>query len=320
MEFKEQEFELVSEYFLHQTGRLNLPSSLEIASPTSPSTRILVLGENQEQRFVIKILREGFPTDKNIEHLENEMRVQFALKALGFRSKEYLLVDTDPKNLIKTPFYVSSYLKGQSLENSDRQEIEEITPRVLDYLFRLHVSTITNNFGFINTPLDSTQDRFSEFEAKYLLADIARDSIPFSVEQRENLTRTINSLDRVTRFCLAHCDVTVRNTLWNGKDIDLIDWTYSHYSEPGFDIANVVFWLAECGLANQLEVELLRSDQRYKGIGFDIAPSFLFYLSQRYIEYGRIKGKSYIEKGKILQKYTPSNIKGVLESIQDVII
>jgi len=314
----ERRFYEISRYFLREKGNVK-SIFIETVSDYHPFTRILRIQylDGREEKFVIKILKnKRSNSDKSVLDLLHEIAVQQKLKELGFQVRDYLLIETSENNLLGFPFAVGTYLEGVVLNKESPERVSVILPKVLDYLYELHSHTISTSFGYPDwSPKGSgrkIEERFGKFESKYLLADIKRDNIEFTPSEKSILFRAISSLDRAKLFCLCHCDVTLSNIIWNGREVHLIDWSYSHFTEPMFDVAYVIFWLLEFGFIDQAEREIRRSFKKYERLGFDFVPRFLFYLAHKYIEFGRFKGKAYIERGKKLLKAVPS---GSLEEI-----
>jgi thiamine kinase-like enzyme len=324
-EWDERKFYEIARYFLRGNGNVKT-ISIERVSDYHPFTRILRVQylDGKEEKFVIKILKsKRSNSDKNVLDLLHEVAVQEKLKELGFQVRDYLLIETSENNLLGFPFAIGTYLEGVSLNKESPERIVRVLPKVLDYLYKLHSTTVSNSFGYPDwSPKGrgkKIKDRFGEFESKYLLADIKRDNIEFTPSEKKVLLRAINSLNRAKLFCLCHCDVTLSNIIWNGRGVHLIDWSYSHFTEPMFDVAYVIFWLLEFGFLDQAEREIRRSFKKYERLGFDFVPRFLFYLAHKYIEFGRFKGKAYIERGKKLLKAVPSrSLEEILRNCTEI--
>lgn len=324
MKAREESFVKIARYFIKKQEKKAKIVSLKRMPGDNSTTKILRIkseGKNKKETFVIKILEEAFPTDKNVSHLQNEITIQGILKVLGFTVKDCLLVKLNSNNPTGIPFAVSTFIEGKNLNVAAKREIPFLVPKVLDYLYSLHSKTLSPSFGYIekNNFLEPTLS-FGELESIYLRADIQRDNINFTYQEKKALCRAIKCLDKAKSFCLCHCDVTLRNTLWDGSEPHLIDWTYSRFAEPAHDIAHVIFWLADLGLKNQIQKELAYAFKRYQKLRLNIISRFPYYLGQRYIEFGRIKGKDYIEKGKYLLKCVPTKtLKGLLRCINKAI-
>jgi len=328
----EETFKKVARYFLRD--KKDIKSILLSGVPDyHPFTKILQVhfSDGREEKFVIKILKDKYlkdkqwNSDKSIKDILHEIAIQQKLNKLGFTIRKYLFFETTNDNPIGFPFAVVTYLEGGSLNTMSPQTVSFVLPKVLDYLYDLHSKTISRSFGYLLEPerryVGETDVRFSEFESKYLLADIQRDNIEFNATDRKNLTRAINFLNDTQLFCLCHCDITLSNIVWDGSNIHLIDWTYSHFTDPTFDIAYTIFWLLKFGFFDQVRKEIQRSFERYKLLGFNIIPRFLFYLAYKYIEFGRFKGINYIKQGKRLLKEIPSkSLEDLFSSIAKISI
>lgn len=308
-ENKNEGFEKVVQYFFHKKAIRPDVFTLETVSDKSPSTRILrtYFQDRRRETYVVKIPQSVLPSDKDPFHTQNEIRMQSLLRSIGLSSKDYSLVGLNLDNPLGFPFTVSTFLPGRNLDNANNEEISVVAPKVLDYLYRLHSRFQSESYGYLqDDSCDKPVVPYEQFESSYLLSDIERDGIMLTSREQDDLNRAIMNLSKAAHFCLCHCDVTLRNTLVSGEEVHLIDWTYSHYTKPDFDIANVIFWLADFRLKKVLSKELGRSSERYKDLNLDIVPDLLYYLAQRYIEYGRIKGNSYIDRGKLLLRYAPA--------------
>lgn len=316
---KDQVFEDVARYFLQ--GKEEIEGiSLEKAPEYHPFTRILVITSTngRKERAVIKVFEtEQVFSDKTLPDILNEIAVQQILKRMGFKTREYLLLQSSSDNPSGVPFVISSYIEGETLNMLSGEEVALLTPKMLDYLYRLHSQTISDFFGYLE---GRKRGSFGEFESEYLLADIKRDSLIFNSQEMADLAQAIQSLNEANVFCLCHCDATLSNIIWNGSNIHLIDWSYSHFSEPAYDLAYIIFWLLEFGYIQEARKEIIKFFERYKAIGFDIVPRFLFYLAQKCIEFGRVKGEViYIERGKQLAREVPTNSLGdLLQSITKI--
>jgi len=322
---QEEDFKRMIEYFLRDKRGIRTVL-IEKVPDHHPFTRILKVcfPDGREERFVAKILKsERGTADKSVSDILHEIAIQRELKKLGFAVREYLLFETTRDNPIGFPFSIATHLKGNSLNIMPLQTASFVIPKILDYLYDLHSKTISNSFGYSLEPkgryTKKASIRFAEFESKYLLADVQLDNIEFNTIERKDLMRAINFLNNARLFCLCHCDVTLSNIIWDGSNVHLIDWSYSHFSEPTFDIAYTIFWLLEFGFLDQAREEIQRSFERYQLLGFTIVPRFLFYLAYKYIEFGRFKGVSYIKQGKQLLKEIPSkSLEDLLSSITKI--
>lgn len=313
MEIKDKDFERVAKYFM-QSRKITGEFSIEKIVGGSPTNRLLRVGKRRI--FMIKLLTELFPSDKNTFHLQNEIAIQEIIRSLGLFAKRYLLVELSFDNPTGVSFAVSTYIPGRSLVEVDEEEITFLVPKVLDYLFFLHSRTISQSFGYLREGvLRESILPFGQFESAYLWADIQRDDIKFLPQEEESFRQAVEHFNQVELFCLCHWDVTRGNTLWDGFKVHLIDWSYAHYADPASDIAGVIFWLMELGLRAQIRRELTRSHERYQRLGFNIVSTLPFYLGQRYIEVGRLRGKRYIEKGKEFLECTPRSLEELIRAI-----
>lgn len=101
--------------------------------------------------------------------------------------------------------------------------------------------------------------------------------------------------------------------IWDGEQPHLIDWAFARFANPAHDVAHILFWLIEGGLWDAAFKEYRRAKSRYRSLGFsfDVLP---FYLGQRYIEFGRIQGREYIEQGlEIIGTYTSGSFEKLFE-------
>ena len=152
--------------------------------------------------------------------------------------------------------------------------------------------------------------------AQYIFrADMDRDGIRLSPHAQRGLSEAIVLLNAQRLFCLCHCDITLRNAIWDGVEPHLIDWALSRFCHPASDVANVLFWLTECGMIDSALAEFRKAETRYQEINFSLIDILPFYLGQRYIEFGRIRGDEYIQHGmKVLGMIGRSDqIKNILQ-------
>lgn len=324
-DLSEGAFKRVAKYFLRDKKDIK-SLSLDRVPDHHPFIRILQVqfANGREERFVVKILKDGqWNADKTVGDVFHEITIQRELKRLGFTTRDYLLVKTDSNdNPVRFPFSVSTYLKGDPLSVMPISIISSVIPKVFDYLYNLHSRTISNSFGYSPNSKERYQKgsvNFGRFESRYLLADIKRYNIAFNDQETKDLMRSIDFLNEAELFCLCHCDATLSNIIWDDPNVYLVDWTYSHFTEPTYDIAYLIFWLLEFKLLNQAEKEIKRAFKRYQPLGFDIISRFPFYLAHKYIEFGRIKGIHYIEQGKQLLKEIPTmSLEDLLSSFTKI--
>lgn len=296
MRVTEDDFLGIVDYLIRNRKLFKKVHSINKVLSGSSTTRMI---QTEKGKFLLKIFWEPFPSDKNFFHLQNEIIVQRIIKNFGFPVKKYLFIELMPNSLTRFPFTVSEYVLGKNLENISKDEMTFIIPQIIESLFNLHSMSISRSFGYLTKEhFFGPNFPFEEFESYYLKEDIQRDKIDFSDEEKRNLNLAIKSLRKNEFFCLCHWDITGRNIIYDGSLAKLIDWGYSHYTDPASDIAGVLFLMAELNLAKQLRENITDLQERYLRLGFDIFRTLPFYLGQRYIEVGRIKGMSYIRKAK----------------------
>jgi hypothetical protein len=267
----------------------------------SPSSRLLFLEnlKGEQEIYVIKVPYIGKmkPSKSWVFYLENEILVQSFLSDLGFLVKKYLLYDICSD--MDKCFSIATYLPGPTLKELNQESLKKVVPLVLDYLFKIHSTNFSKNYGYIlNKFLLFKGLSVGESETLYLRSDMRRDGIVLTKEEEGGLVHVENLLNSQRGFCFCHCDVTLRNTLWDGCNVHLIDWAYSRFTHPAHDIAYVIFWLCEEGLEKIATEEFLRAQQKYRTIGFELDQIFFYYFAQRCIEFGRIRGEKYINRGK----------------------
>jgi len=295
-------FEIAAMFFSKKIQTKKTTISIE-KIPRSPSTCLLHIKKELSKRetFVIKVPYIGKMSSDKIWtfHLENEILGQSLLHGLGFYAKNYLLYHFDDKP--ERCFAISTYLPGSTFEKMGKKNLADNAILMLNFLFRLHLRTQSTVYGYTTKkPLPFEQQTIGETETYFLRSDITRDNINLSNKEKAGLSHLIKLFNNQQRFCLCHCDVTLRNSLRSKNNVYLIDWAFCHFTHPAHDIAHVIFWLYEEGLIELAGREFIRAQQRYKRIGFQMGPIFTFYLAQRYIEFGRIRGEYFIDKGKYL--------------------
>lgn len=323
---KEEVFKEIGKYFLRDKKDIK-SLSLDEVPDHHPFTRILRVqfANGREEKFVVKILKdEQCNADKSVGDVLHEIAILKELKKLDLTTRDYFLVENNGiDSPVGFPFSVSAYLKGEPLSIMPVQIVSPVIPKVLDYLYNLHSRTISNSFGYSLNPKERCPTKesisFGRFESRYLLADIKSYNIAFNDQEMKNLLQAIDFLNEADLFSLCHCDATLSNIIWDKPNVCLIDWTYSHFTEPVYDIAYLIFWLLELKLFDQAQEEIKRAFERYQPLGFNIASRFLFYLTQKYIEFGRIKGVHYIKQGKQLLKEVPTrSLRELLSSIAKI--
>ena len=285
--------------------------SLKKVSNYHPHVRMLnIYRKNGDvKKYLIKVfVDQNEHSDKNLDSILREERVLKKLKNYGFLTKERVIVKEKGNEVIGFPFVVSAALPGRSINNLSKKAVALLADDILEYLYYLHKRTISSSFKKEFYPR-SLKKSFEELESEYLLSDIQRAGINFSEKEKDSLERAISSLGEVELFSLCHCDVTLSNIIWDGKDVNMIDWTYSHFSTPAYDLAYFFFWMIKYEFINELEKKMRKVFEMYKEIGFNLSAPFLYYLSQKYIEYGRMmegdERSHYIKKGKKLLSKAP---------------
>jgi hypothetical protein len=238
-----------------------------------------------------------------VEVLENEIQLQPVIKFHGLRAKDYVMVNLD-KDVSKC-FAISNFIPGVTLSKMPPDRVVELAKRLLDLVSGLHFKTVNRSFGYLRDIHKKSVDTgFGIFCTKYLLADIQRDGIPVNKSVKKGLDKAIAYLDQIKLFCLCHCDITLRNTLLDGGAIVLIDWASARWSHPAQDLAHILFWLLEYGRLETVESQYWRVSREYLSLGFELEYTLPYFLAERYIEYGRLKGGWYIQKGlRILEEF-----------------
>lgn len=289
-------FEIAAEQFLGlaQNRSKVIAGLLEV--PKSSSVRVLQLQniDGHIETYVIKDHSIGGFREYE-KWLENEITAQTVLTRLGLRAKRFVVVEVDLPEGSKR-LAVSDYIPGEILEEMGKKTLLQASLQLCVYLFRLHSNTLSTTYGFLDRQVQVSS--VGEAETEFLRADLARDGISLGLEAYRGLEKAKEALDQLRRFCFCHCDVTLRNSLWSNGQVHLIDWTIARFTHPAYDLAHVLFWLAEEGFREVAEEEYKRAESRYQALGFSLAETLPFYLGQRYIEFGRIKGERYIEQGR----------------------
>lgn len=265
----------------------------------SHSVRLLRIGGlngEPEERFVIKIPYVGMMETNPlwIRLLQNEVSLQGTLERLGFQAKRFPLVHLNSEDPAQC-FVISSYIAGTTFEEIDRATFISAVQLLGNYLFHLHSNTLSHVYGFLGG--DEIPSRVGIGETNFLRADISRDGIRLGLDASRGLTMAMNLLDEQKQFCLCHCDVTSRNALWDGTNPHLIDWAYAHFTHPAHDIAHILFLLIEAGQWRIVTDEYRKAIKRYAFLDPPLKSILPFYLGQRYIEFGRLRGQRFIEQG-----------------------
>ena len=197
---------------------------------------------------------------------------------------------------------VYNYLGSAFTYEKNINIIDTLAKTVYSKLFSLHSNTLSPNAGFGSfSPMYNIQSNNpSDYSFRFLLKDIDREKL----DSEKTITKLIVNkwtplLNQDKIFTLTHADVTLSNIILSGKkieDITLIDWTYSIWQNPCYDIANMFFWHYKyCGL--DLAVKELRAyTKKYKKIGLDIVTGFPPFFARKLIDYGRFNDKILIKR------------------------
>lgn len=289
-------FDVAAEQFLSLAQNRSKVVAGLLEVPKSSSVRILQLQniDGHIEIYVIKDYSTGGFKDY-IRWLENEIAAQAVLTKLGLQAKRFVVVRVDlPEGSRRLA--VSDYISGEILEEVDKKTLLQASLQLCSYLFRLHSNTLSTTYGFLDCQVQVSS--VGEVETGFLRADLARDRISLGIGASRGLEKTKEVLNQLGRFCFCHCDVTLRNSLWDSGQVHLIDWAIARFTHPAYDIAHVLFWLVEEGFQEVAREEYEKAESRYHTLGFSLAEILPFYLGQRYIEFGRIRGKKYINRGK----------------------
>ena len=90
------------------------------------------------------------------------------------------------------------------------------------------------------------------------------------------------------KFALIHADINQFNIIWKDSSYPiLIDWGYSEFGDPSRDIANLLFHIHK-DERDEFEKTYTSILSAYDDMHEQINKNFYFYLSLRYLIYGRV--------------------------------
>jgi len=259
--------------------------------------------DNDLPRFVVKVLDQGWDIDMKSIYRDQEVN-EYASNLIGVpRRKIVKIIEKNgPNPKVVVYDFLGLALREDSLEPA---ELVEYTKDVLDTLRRLHISTASRYFGSSLQETTRSEEKVNIGEAVscFLLNDIEKESLDTSGEAKRLVKEIWQPiLDNEKVFSLTHGDVTLSNMLLVGNGIALIDWSYSRWSMPSYDLSYLLFWLLKAG-EKELSIRLFADAKKvYASEGFDIEKTCPFFLGQKAIEYGRFKGRDWVDLGKKIFK------------------
>lgn len=263
---------------------------------------------NQEPLYVVKSL------DKNVawDVVENSVRREHDIAYYASTVVPELIPRTVAAWVAKTDMnpavVLYNYLGEAASPMMDSNQIKKIAQESMVLLQKIHLNTLSRNYG---VSLDDEKRVLERYPAglgsekvRYLLNDIKRDNLdPTGIIHKIISKKWIPLLDAQKIFCLTHKDITLSNILIkDGRVRTFIDWTHSRWDDPAYDIAYLAFWSVKLQGQGGIVSAISLAEPRYANSGFDIASTFPFYLAFKCIEYGRFKGRKWVDLGaKILE-------------------
>lgn len=144
---------------------------------------------------------------------------------------------------------VCSYQDGRSIDVPMMAD-PVISDKLAKQLGLLHKSTYFND-----NKKNEIFDRIDNF-INHINPDFKKDGKEIDIEDLNHrftiLRQEVEVLMKGRPLCLTHNDLLAGNILWDGKDVGFVDYEYSGYTWPEFDIAN--HFLEWCGF----ELDLTR--------------------------------------------------------------
>ena len=215
---------------------LNIPvdsSKVYLKQMSGGITNSVYMLKTPEKKSVVRIF--GNNTDRIIDRAEEQENMKTA-------------------NLIKiyATFengMVCSFQEGRSIDVPMMSD-PVISDRLAKKLGLFHRSTFFKKHGHnevfdrIQTFIDQTNPDLTKNGVQIDMEDIKH---RFTILQKE-----VNVLMKDRPICLTHNDLLAGNILWDGKDVGFVDYEYSGYTWPEYDIAN--HFLEWCGF----ELDLAR--------------------------------------------------------------
>lgn len=264
------------------------------ANASSPVTLILkILDPKSDWNITSKGIRKehdfSFYASKMVSGLESR-------KVAGYFKKT--------KNLPAIIFY--DYLGQAATKIDDPQKILSIVQQSLPLLTELHLKTVSKHFGKSLNVFQRTKEDYFEGVGmemiRLLLNDIKKDNLDPQGEIScliEKKWLPILNAEKI--FCLIHKDITLSNIIvQNGKVKAFVDWAYSGWEDPAFDLAYLLFWALKSG-QQTATLDLFNSIlPLYKKVGFNIETTLSFFLAFKCLEYARFKGERWLKLGREL--------------------
>jgi thiamine kinase-like enzyme len=219
----------------------------------------------------------------------------------------------------KTGVIVYNYVGPAFTYEQDTDTLNYLSELIYKILYKLHAATISESCGFGSfTPMyEMSSPHSGDYSFRYLLRDIERDNLDAGLGIRDSIkNKWIPRLDETKHFVLTHSDVTLSNILLNrakksAQSITLIDWTYSIWQNPSYDIANMFFWQYKfCGLEKAVDT-LVKTVSKYDSLNIEINEILPCFLARKLIDYGRFNDRRLVNAG--------AEILG-LENLEDMII
>jgi hypothetical protein len=260
--------------------------------------------KTQLPQAVVKVLNnKNWDNQIDMIQKENQIGVYVEEKIPTIKSRKMKIYQSQDENPTGIVYY--EYL-GQAQTNlSNTEEIIDLSIEVFELLSLLHFTTISTVPGY---SIDEVKRRKENHEVakltcKYLLQDVKRENLdPDHEIERIIYEKWFPVFNQQTLFSLTHRDITLSNIIrMSNGGITFIDWTYSAWTDPTYDIANMVFWTIKTGTnKNLIMKQIIELSNLYKKKGFYIEQTFPYFLARKFIDFGRFRGKEYVEIGRKL--------------------
>ncbi len=303
---------------LAEVGHSNESISKIVVSPVDHYHRncyYVTFQDSDESRptYVFKTLdaKKSWDVREDMVRREHNVGIYASKKVPGLKPR--LLSGWSSATETDPALVLYSYLGEAATYIEDPEETFVILSNLLPLLVDLHTSTVSPIFG---KSLDENERRQEAYLngigteiARFLLNDIDRDGLDPS-GKITNLIKEkwIPALDKETIFSLSHKDVTMSNIIIEGeKPISLIDWTYSRWEDPAYDLAYLAFWCVKRGKGHEIMDLINSSMEKYHQVGLYPEKTLPFFLAFKCIEYGRFKGNQWVLVGQKLLETNDMN-------------
>lgn len=253
--------------------------------------------------YVLKLLDSAKAWDTRENVLRREHDVGFFAAGIVPELKPRLFAGWASATEGSPALILYSYLGEAATYIKDSEQTLEILSALLPSLVKLHTKTVSGEFGKSLNKDGRKGEQYPQGVGaeivRFLLNDIERDRLDPTGEILGLIKdKWIPVLDKEEVFSLTHKDVTMSNVIVkDGRPISLIDWTYSRWEDPAYDLAYLAFWCITRGRGDEIRNLLNQSLSSYHEVGLYPEKTLSFFLAFKCIEYGRYIGKDWVSLG-----------------------